>query len=119
MPENREKRLLTYTGFAARSRKVAAGTEQVLNAVRKAPETVAVIAAGDVSERTRKQLRDKCTFYKAALFEVKATTEELARLIGKTSPVAAVAVTDKSLAKAIKALWEDGADGERGAERLP
>lgn len=108
MSDNRERKLLSYVGFAARSRSVAVGTEQALGAVRKAPAEVAVVVAADASDRTKKQLRDKCTFYGAAHFEPDITSEELAGLVGKMSLVSAVAVTDRNLAKAIKALYENG-----------
>ena len=105
MPDVKDRKLLTYFGFAARSRGVAIGTEQTLNAVRKSAETVAVTVAKDASDRTKKQLRDKCSFYKAALFEPDVTSEELGKVLGKSSVVSAAAITDKNLAKAAKALF--------------
>ncbi|MBE6563256.1 MAG: hypothetical protein E7660_05925 [Ruminococcaceae bacterium] len=107
MPDNKDRKLLSYVGFAARSRGVAIGTEQTLIAVRKNPEGVAVTVAKDASDRTKKQLRDKCSFYKAALFEPDVTSEELAKILGKLSVVSAAAITDKNLAKAAKALFSD------------
>ncbi len=110
MPDVKDKKLLSYVGFAARSRGVAIGTEQVLNAVRKAPGKITVVAAKDASERTKKQLRDKCTFYETVLFEPDVTSEELAKTVGKSSLVSAVAVTDRNLAKATMALFDSNAE---------
>ncbi len=107
MPDNREKKLLTYVGFAARGRNTAIGTDLALNAVRKAPGKVCVVSACDASDRTKKQLRDKCLYYKTAHFEPNITSEELAKTVGKSSAVSAVAVTDKGLADAIAALYGD------------
>ncbi len=110
MPDNREKKLLSYVGFAARSRGVAIGTEQTLNAVRKSSGKVVAVVSADASERTKKQLRDKCTFYETMLLEVGITSEELGKTVGKRAVVSAVAVTDSNLAKAIKALYKDSAE---------
>lgn len=107
MPDNREKKLLTYIGFASRSRNTAVGTDLALNAVRKAPGKVCVVSASDASDRTKKQIRDKCLFYKTAHFEPNITSEELAKATGKASAVAAVAVTDKGLADAIAVLYSE------------
>lgn len=112
MPDNRERKLLAYVGFAARGRNTASGSELTLGAVRRSPGRVCVIAAADASERTKKQLRDKCLYYKTALFEPNITSEELGKATGKTSSIAAVAVTDKGLADAIAALYGESENAE-------
>lgn len=105
----RKRRFLTYLGFAARSRNAAVGCELALKAVRRSAGkdvTVAVLAS-DASERTKKQMGDKCTYYKVFLARTDAAADEIGAALGKKSPVAAAAVTDKNLASAIIKLYTD------------
>ena len=64
-----------------------------------------VIAADDISERTKKQLSDKCAHYGVKLLIISAGRDALASAIGKkTSFVSAAAVTDGSFAEQISFL---------------
>ena len=72
---------------------VAAGVGATLDAVRRQGEKpAAVILAADASERTKKQIRDKCLFYSVSLFEVPVSGGELGGLLGLRSLTAAAAV---------------------------
>ncbi len=72
---------------------VTVGVGAALDAVRSAKgKPAAVILAGDASERTKKQVRDKCAFYSVPLFEADITSEKLGALLGTRSLCAAVAV---------------------------
>ena len=100
--KEKEAKALRYLGLACRSRHVVAGTNLVLSEVRKAGAgRYAVFLASDASDRTKKQISDKCSFYGVSLFET-ASGDALAAALGKESTVSAVCVTDPSLAKAIK-----------------
>lgn len=102
----------SYLGFARRSGKVATGADLTLTAVRKAAKSgreysVAILISKDASERTKKQISDKCTFYKVFFAECELDSYDLSALLGKKSPVTALAVTEENLAKAIINLYRD------------
>lgn len=110
-----KRKTLSYLGFARRCGKVSVGSELAEIAIRKHPRTdaVAVVIAGDASERTAKRLRDKCSFYGVSLFDCGATRDELAEALGKSAPTAAAAVTEPSLARAIAALYKGSKEGSK------
>ena len=72
---------------------VTAGVGAALDAVRRTGgRPAAVVLASDASDRTKKQLRDKCAFYGVDLFEIPAPSDELGRFLGKGSLCAAAAI---------------------------
>lgn len=93
-------------GMAARSRRLVSGTDAVIAAVRaKAKPHIAAVAS-DASERSRKQLSDKCAFNGVPLITLAATRAELAAAIGrKNAQCSACAVTDRNMAKKIDILY--------------
>ena len=88
-------------GFAAASRTAVTGTDLVLDEIRRAKKDTCVILASDVSERTEKQIADKCAFYKVPLVRLDRTMNEVGQRTGKGHPVAAVAVSNPSLTREI------------------
>ncbi len=111
--EENRKKALTYVGFSARSGKLVVGSTQVTAAVRKigfkGNNYSAVLLAVDSSDRTKKQIKDKCTYYGIRVFEV-FSGDELSKASGKSESLSAVYITDKNLSKAlISALT--GSDG--------
>lgn len=96
---NTEK-ILKYISLAARGRSIAAGADQVLRRVRRGGG-ICVIMADDASERTSKQISDKCTYYSVPLIRLPVDMETLAGRCGKISPAAVICVTNPSLAKEI------------------
>lgn len=98
--------ILRMLGLAARSRRLVAGTDAVITAVRRKPGPHIVVAAGDISERTKKQLTDKCAFYEVPLIILGVSRAELAAAIGKkNAQCSACAVTDCGMAKKIDILY--------------
>ncbi len=103
MPESAVKLL----GFCRRSGKMVLGASQVLTTVSgKRPPNVVVIAS-DASERTEKQLFDKCSFRGIKLYRAAVTGEGLAHLLGKIGVVMAVGATDPGIATQIIRLTEE------------
>lgn len=99
-------------GFCRRSGKLVLGASQVLTAIAgKRPPSVVVIAS-DASDRTEKQLFDKCSFKGIKLYRVPHTGEELAHLLGKSGVVMAAGATDPGIAAQIIRLTENG-EGSR------
>ena len=94
-------KILTYLGLAAAKRSTVPGTDLVLSEIRKKKGTICVLLASDASERTEKQITDKCTFYNIPLIHPDCDMYTLGKRIGKSSPAACVAVTDRSLASQI------------------
>lgn len=73
---------------------VVCGTESVISEIRRG-KARAVLVASDASERTRKQIRDKCTFYGVEHYTINESGEALASVIGKRSFCAAVSLNGK------------------------
>ncbi len=94
------EKILKYISLAARGRNIAVGTDQVLRCVRRGGSICALIA-NDASERTAKQISDKCAFYNVPLVRLPIDMEALAGRCGKLSPTAVICVTNASLAKEI------------------
>lgn len=103
---------LKLLGFCRRSGKIVCGASQVLATVTgKRPPIVAVIAS-DASERTAKQLFDKCSYRDVVLAKADVTGEELARLLGKTGAVMAAGATDPAIGAQICRLIKKSENGE-------
>lgn len=103
LPETTEQ-AVKLLGFAARSRRIVCGAGQVIAQITsRTPPTVAVIAS-DASERTLKQLTDKCRSHGVRAVRTKLTGAELADLLGKGGATMAAAPTDQSIASEIVRL---------------
>ncbi len=95
--------LSKYLGLCAASKSAVCGSELALSAVRKNPAKVCMmLLASDASARTEKQISDKCAFYKVKLIKLPMTMEELSDALGKSSLVAACAITNCGLAEKIE-----------------
>ena len=98
-----KSQLSKYLGLCAASKGAVCGSELALSAVRKNPAKVCLmLLASDASARTEKQITDKCAFYKVKLIKSKLTMEELSDALGKSSLVAACAITNRGLADKIE-----------------
>lgn len=93
MPDGAMKLL----GFCRRSGKLVCGAGQVLASVTGKKPPVLVVIASDASERTEKQLFDKCSYREIGLYRVSATGEALAHLLGKSGVVMAAGVADHGI----------------------
>ena len=110
------RKTLGLIGLAARAGRVTTGQEGVESAVKRKKAIVALLDA-QASERTKKDIRDACSYAGAALVTLPADT--LGYAIGKPGRMCA-AVTDPSLAKRIIELAaaetaENGSDTIGGA----
>ncbi len=92
-------------GFAMRAGKIIVGTELVCRAMPSGRVRLVVVSDG-ASDSTKKKLTVKSDFYGISSVVADIDTEELARIIGKESAVAAVAVTDDGFAAEILKLFE-------------
>lgn len=101
-PEERDRRLLSTVGLCRRAGGLIIGTPMICDALRDKGTVLAVIEASDTSDNTHDKLASKCAFYDTPHYRISATTEGLARAVGKTGAVAAVAVTHGGLMEALK-----------------
>ena len=107
LPESGVKLL----GFCRRCGKIVCGAGQVLAAVTgKRPPEVVVIAS-DASDRTEKQLYDKCSYRAVTITRTSYTGEELAHLLGKEGVVMAAGATDPGIARQIIRQLPSETDG--------
>jgi ribosomal protein L7Ae-like RNA K-turn-binding protein len=98
-----EEKLFSMLGLCERARVLVKGTNLICTELRrKQGESVAaVVEASDTSENTHKRLVSKCCYYGVPHYRVVFFWFRLAHAVGKTGAVAAVAVTDPNLYKAL------------------
>ena len=83
-------------GLASKAGKLIYGVPMIIEAIQKRKKVYLVIEAEDTSDNTHKKLTDKCSFYGVEKIRIDADGVELASRIGKSSSLAAVAITDES-----------------------
>ena len=91
-------------GLAKRAGRLVTGQDAVFDAVRKGEKTSLALAAADASDRTVKQLTDKCTSFGVPCRRLPLTSDELGASLGKKAPISTAAVTDRGFAEAILGL---------------
>jgi ribosomal protein L7Ae-like RNA K-turn-binding protein len=96
-----EERLLGALGMATRARAVIAGVPLICTAMKNGGKSTPIIVfeASDSSENTHKRISDRCEFYGVKRIRLGCNGEKLASAIGKSAPVAAVAVTDENMCR--------------------
>ncbi len=100
--ETGKRRLTSLIGLCRRAGRLGCGTEKVLAALKTGGAAL-VLLAQDPSERTRKQLTDKCASGGVTLLALPLTKAEMGRACG-LDELSACAVKDPGFAKAIAAL---------------
>lgn len=96
-------KLLSLLGLARRAGKIEPGFDAAVSAARSGKAGL-LIAAGDISEKTVKNLRYEGDRAGVPTLRVKVRMEELGRACGMRAGV--LAVTDKGFSKAIQGLEE-------------
>ena len=104
MAELDTAKLLRSLGLCAKAGKMIYGVPMICEALRRGGKTapMLVLESSDTSENTHKKITDKCDYYKTRHVRLSCTGGELAAALGKTSSLAAVAVTDKNLCLAVE-----------------
>lgn len=97
-------------GFCRRSGRIVCGAGQVLSAMTGKHPPMVVVIASDASDRTVKQLRDKCSFRNIKLARASCTGEEFAALLGKSGVVMAAGATDTGIAARMICLIEESSE---------
>ena len=96
-----KKNLLGFLGLCRKAGRLICGTPQVCESLGSKRPPCFVVAAQDASPATQKKLKSQTEFYRVPLYTVKIGVEELAHAVGKTGALAAVAVTDSGMGKAL------------------
>ncbi len=110
-----EQNFARYLGLCRRAGGVIRGGETILRSVRSestAKKPALVLIASDASDRTAKQLADKCRYYAVPCYRTTADSYRLAEMTGFTSPCAALGVLrgkgpSEALQSVCGALWTD------------
>ncbi len=100
-----EKKLLASLGLCVRAGKVIFGVPMICEAMRRqSPKEspVLVFETSDTSENTHKRISDKCEYYQVTHIRLACDGVTLAAALGKTSSLAAVAVTDRQMAQMVE-----------------
>lgn len=100
-----KERLLGMLGLCIRARRAVCGTVNVCEAL-KAGKALLVVTASDNSAATEKRLFDRAGYYKVKIIKTALTSAEIGAATGK-SLVAAMAITDASMASAVEKKAED------------
>ena len=73
----------------------------IIEAMQKGKAVLLVLEASDTSDNTHKKITDKCSFYGIERVKIEFDGDTLARAVGKSSALAAVAITDEGFYKMI------------------
>lgn len=106
MEINVKQRLSGMLGFATRAGKIIVGTDLVCRAMPSGKVKLVVISDG-ASDSTKKKLTVKSEFYGIKSLIADIDTEELGRIVGKSSSTAAVAVTEEMFSGEILKLFTE------------
>lgn len=108
--------LLGVIGLACRAGKLKFGTEQTVLAIRSLNKPCLVCVAIDASDNSKKRILDSCSFHSVDCVIIEETKAHLAKSIGKTMDVSAVAVIDDNFKAAImKQLKKNNECGDNSA----
>lgn len=98
-------RLLSTLGLCARAGALLYGTDNICDAMRRkirGKTPLLVVVASDASANTQKKISDKCKYYGVRLVLIPHTTAELGAALGRAGTIAAVAVIDRQLCRAVE-----------------
>lgn len=102
--EQEKQRLTSLIGLCRRAGRLGCGSEKIVADLTKG-NVALVLLSCDCSERTRKQITDKCASHKVRLLALPLNKAELGKACGLTE-LSGCSVTDNGFAKAIAALAE-------------
>lgn len=97
-------RLLSALGLCARARRLIFGVPMICEAMKNGGKNAPLIIfeAADTSENTHKRIADKSAYYGVRTVRLNCDGATLASALGKTSSLAAVAITDEQMCKMVE-----------------
>ena len=96
-----DKRILGSLGLCSKAGKLIFGVPMIIEAMQKGKKIYLVLEAGDTSDNTHKKITDKCLFYGVEKIRLEVDGDTLSSAVGKSSSLAAVAITDEGFFKMI------------------
>jgi ribosomal protein L7Ae-like RNA K-turn-binding protein len=96
-----DSRVFGSLGLCAKAGKMIFGVPMIIEAMQKGKRVYLVLEAGDTSENTHKKITDKCKFYGVEKVRLDVDGGTLGATVGKSSVLAAVAITDESFYKMV------------------
>lgn len=94
-----DSRILGSLGLCAKAGKLIYGTQMIVEAMQKGKRIFLVVEAMDTSDNTHKKITDKCKFYGVEKIRMDFDGAALGSAVGKSSSLAAVAITDEGFYK--------------------
>ena len=91
-----DRNILSSLGLCAKAGKLIYGVPMIIEAMQKGKRVYLVLEACDTSDNTHKKIGDKCSFYGVKKIRLDIDCGALGSAVGKSSALAAVAVTDES-----------------------
>ena len=96
-----DTRILGSLGLCSKAGKLIFGVPMIIEAMQKGKKVFLVIEAGDTSDNTHKRISDKCSFYGVEKIRLDISGSDLASAVGKSSSLAAIAITDEGFYKMV------------------
>ncbi len=98
------EQLLRTLGLCAKAGALLYGVPIICEALKspRGKKPLWVLASNDNAENSAKKLRDKCAYYSTELTVLPVDGAAMAHAVGKTSRLAAVAITDANLCALLK-----------------
>lgn len=100
-------RVLSSLGLCSKAGKLICGVPMIIEAMQKGKSVLLVLEAQDTSDNTHKKITDKCEFYGVKKIRIEADGTTLGASVGKSSMLAAVAITDESFYKMVSKYFEE------------
>ena len=88
-------------GLARKAGRTIIGTELVMKALASKQEVFMVLAPETASDNTKKRISDRCHYYHKKLYIIPHSPSELSHLLGKTSAVCCIGITDQNFAEGL------------------
>lgn len=109
------ERFLGMAGLAKRAGRLLCGSDAVISAIASEKKPHLVVLASDSSQRTVKQIGDKCNYYGVKCIMAEFDRQSLAHAVGKrNSLISAVGITDGGMANKMLMLYETANENQNG-----
>ena len=101
-----DSRILGSLGLCAKAGKLVFGIPMIIESMQKGNQILLVLEAADTSDNTHKRITDKCNFYGVEKIRIEADGGTLGASVGKSSSLAAVAITDEGFYKMVSKYFK-------------
>lgn len=102
-----DSRVFGALGLCAKAGRLILGVPMIIEAMQKGKRIYLVLEAGDTSDNTHKKITDKCNFYGVEKIRTDVDGGALGAAVGKSSSLAAVAITDEGFYKMVSKYFKE------------